>query len=556
MWISIDLNILTMDDDVLAMFYNPTNQDIALISFSAFGFLQMISVILFWYCHLRHHQSHPVYRIRHPKFWTMCTCTMSFQIAWKGVVTYLRLRSYISIQVYQFSNQLGVMLLGFGCVFARSFVLWYTVKFQQNEQNLLFKSVLLSSDGVTNNSNLQLNKKSFLYKHEKHMSNPFRVFGLFQAWYFILSLVGGVLSFTVGTKVSQLFITTVVSVLWLFLFFLIYGVWRTGHKLRYKTNTSEIEINTRFMDYFNFRMEITLIWLDVLVFVPLRSVCGIIWEVGTKSEKAHKGLVILAFMTLLSQMIPTLTQIAIPYWTYTNRQSSILTRNASDITLFDVLCDRHGFFLFVNHAIQELNLENISCLIAIYQFKKIKTSHDKTVSDVSKPMTMGIDREEFSSEMRDSVPDLVNVTSKVELPKLRCSLSSHTSAKDIRDYTSKVLELPWNDLPFTECTSNMKDSKYVQAKKIYEKHLTFGSIHTVNIAGVVRNRVLQAFEDIEGNECGESDVLEVFDVVLPNICSNLENMMDRFRRTKEFESLTDLTTVEWHSCPTTTPTPT
>eukprot|EP01083_Nonionella_stella_P154046 495842_1 len=363
-----------------------------LASFAVFGLLQLLCVLLFWLCHLRHHQNHAVYRIRHPKFWIFCIALSSFDITWKAMISYLRIREQISVDLYQILNSSGVLLFEFGGCFCRGFVLWYTVTFQQREETLLFERVLGSQDTSTEfqRQSTRNYDRAFLYRYEKHMSNPFRVFGLFQAWYFILSLVGGVLSFTVGTKVSQLFITTVVSVLWLFLFFLIYGVWRTGHKLRYKTNTSEIEINTRFMDYFNFRMEITLIWLDVLVFVPLRSVCGIIWEVGTKSEKAHKGLVILAFMTLLSQMIPTLTQIAIPYWTYTNRQSSILTRNASDITLFDVLCDRHGFFLFVNHAIQELNLENISCLIAIYQFKKIKTSHDKTVSDVSKPMTMGI----------------------------------------------------------------------------------------------------------------------------------------------------------------------
>eukprot|EP01084_Bolivina_argentea_P199411 341216_1 len=155
-----------MANTVWVMLSEPTNQHIALIIISAFGFLQLMSVLLFWQCHLRHHQSHPVYRIRHPKFWIMCLCLPSFDITFKAIITYLRLRSYISIPTYVSLNQIGVLLMG-DVLLARGFVLWYTIKCQQYEQNILFESVLLESKP-------QLKSHPCLSRYEKHMSKPFQ----------------------------------------------------------------------------------------------------------------------------------------------------------------------------------------------------------------------------------------------------------------------------------------------------------------------------------------------------------------------------------------------
>eukprot|EP01083_Nonionella_stella_P176346 616702_1 len=528
----------------------PTNQDMALISISAFGILLLMSMILFWHCHLRYHQDHPVYRIRHPKFWIVCVCLISFQITWKGIITHLRIRSYMSIIVHQILNQFGVLLLGYGCIFARGFVLWYTVKSQQHEQNLLFRRVL------TSKSYEKKVPKSFLYRYEQHFSNPFRVFGLLQAFYFILCVVGGILAFTINTKVFKLFTIAIVVTMMCILSVLVLGTWCTCHKL--DKTTENIDISTRFMDYFNFRKEMTFVWFDVIVFVPLRSWLSIKFGNATNGPNSSIGLILVSFLALLSSLFPVLAQTIVPYWTYTNKTSS--KHPPHDVTLFDVLRDPHGFFLFVNHAVQELNLENISCLIALYQFKKIEPLNDKkvTVSDVSIAMAMGNDNaDDLSSEMHDDVPDLVNVTSRVELPTLRASLSSHTSAKDVRFYMNKVLKLPWNDLPLTDCTSNLKDSKYMQARKIYTKYFALGSIHTVNVAGVVRNHLEQALLKIHASDPG---ALEVFDVVFPNICSNLEDMMDRFRHTKGFESFMELNRAarsQWTPvpCPANTPPP-
>eukprot|EP01083_Nonionella_stella_P284360 968019_1 len=531
----------------------PTNQDMALISISAFGILLLMSMILFWHCHLRYHQDHPVYRIRHPKFWIVCVCLISFQITWKGIITYLRVRSYMSILVHQILNQFGILLLGYGCIFARGFVLWYTVKCQQHEQNLLFRRVL------TTEYNVKV-KKPFLYQYEQQLSNPFLVFCLLQSVYFILCVVGGILAFAINTKVFKLFTIAIALIMMCITAILVLGTWCTGRKRDpdHQTKTTEnIDLVTRFMDYFNFRNEITIILILLIIFVPLRSWMAIKFQTATNGPNSNKGLILITFTSLFSLLFPVLAQTIIPYWTYSNRTSSKHPQN--DVTLFDVLRDRHGFFLFVNHAVQEFNLENISCLIALYQFKKMKTLNDKkvTVSDVS--MAMGNDNEDdLSSEMHDAVPDLVNVTSRVETPTLRASLSSHTSAKDVRFYTMKVLELPWNDLPLTDCTFNVKDSKYIQAKKIHAKYFELGNIHTVNVAGVVRNHLAQAFWKIRESE---SDVLEVFDVVLPNICGNLEDMMDRFRFTEGFESFMELNRVpcsQWTPvpCPNNTPPPT
>eukprot|EP01083_Nonionella_stella_P084119 232778_1 len=129
----------------------------------------------------------------------------SSQIIWKALITYLRVNDHVDGKLYQVLNQIGVLLIGYGCVFARCSVLWYTVKFQQSQQNLLFNKLfvpLRELDETTyalnyiapDPSQQTSSGNTFLYNNEKKMSNPIHAFAWFQSLYVLLNFIGA--SFT------------------------------------------------------------------------------------------------------------------------------------------------------------------------------------------------------------------------------------------------------------------------------------------------------------------------------------------------------------------------
>eukprot|EP01083_Nonionella_stella_P277294 942639_1 len=500
-----------------------------LASFAVFGLLQLLCVLLFWLCHLRHHQNHAVYRIRHPKFWIFCIALSSFDITWKAMISYLRIREQISVDLYQILNSSGVLLFEFGGCFCRGFVLWYTVTFQQREETLLFERVLGSQDTSTEfqRQSTRNYDRAFLYRYEKHMSNPLRVFVYLESLYVALCVIGWLLTLTVTRVASKHYIISIAMLFWLVLTFLVCAMWRNGYKIDYKVNGKDISIKTRFLDYFNFRWEITIIWLDIFIFIPLRSIAGI------HLRFTNAGLVVLAFLTLLSQLFPALTQIILPLWTYKKcKKSSAFSRhaeNTNEITVLDVLSDKHGVFLFMLHAVQELNLENISCLIAIFQFKCMNTSRNEWMNAVN-PLQQKARTTDKIIEVNDETPrngDIFNV----------------------EHFASELAKLPWNNMPFTKSLSNMMDTKYVQAQKIHNKFINtgMGSIYSVNISATSRQSISDTFEAMQQkceddkswtkNAQFQKELTHVFDIVLPDLFTNLMDMMGRFRTTKNFQLL-------------------
>eukprot|EP01083_Nonionella_stella_P093318 261500_1 len=491
---------------------NESIQRITLLSMAAFGLLQLIFVLFFWYCHLRHHQNRTVYRIRHPIFWTFCMVMSSSQIIWKALVTDLHLNDHIDGKLYQVLNQIGVLLIGHAGVYARKILVPHTGADDSYALTYVVEDPLQPQTS---------SEDTFLYTNEKKMSNPIHAFAWLQSLYIVLTFIGALLTVMVSETASKYYIISVAMLFWFILTIFVYATWINGRGIKYKIDGKRMKMSTRFVDHFNFRWEVTIIWLDVLVFVPLRS-----WISAKYKTDVHTSLVWLAFLTLLSQFFPTLAQIVVPYWTYARSASSLFRKSSNEVTVFDVLNDKHGFFLFVNHAVQELNFENISCLIAIYQFKHLKTSKDQMASPITKK----------------------TIEDSIQVQDLECGqIQVLENVNSIRAYSSNLIGLQWNDLPLTESVSNMADSKYEQAQNIYFKYFGTGSIYTVNVSGDVRDFVRGTFvsfqenyekdKDIHQTEEFEHALMEVFDIALPDLCNNLMDMMARFRATTEFRSL-------------------
>lgn len=96
------------------------------------GCILLLLSLLFWFLHLRHHRKNPIYRVRHPIFWSICLCVGAIQIILRCMLQYLRINTYITIQTYQLIQPFITMLLSFAFPFAR-YRNYYTLSIHINQ---------------------------------------------------------------------------------------------------------------------------------------------------------------------------------------------------------------------------------------------------------------------------------------------------------------------------------------------------------------------------------------------------------------------------------------
>eukprot|EP01084_Bolivina_argentea_P172743 299197_1 len=364
--------------------------------------------------------------------------------------------------------------------------------------------------------------------------------GVLQLFYFIaLSISATLIHYFESPTLAKYWIVVVVMIFWFVFLILIFKIWVSGHTVTCQGGTNEhnyvIESNLQFDDHFNFRCELTLMCINIFIFVPLRSWLAIKFKVSQETETANIGLVWTAFATLLSLMLPTLIQTIVPYRTWKTTQLArsekqlaiqISNQNAQTEHLFDILSDKHAFFLFVNHAVQELNLENISFIMTLYQFKHLKCSKNESQTSlhvneeihIEMPETSDIkpvETENVSAASNVFMTPLPNTHRKINdtpisisndnfpnTSQIRQKLKKHKQklfaySSDLECYTNKILQLPWTNFPLTEPMANFKDNKFMQAKRMYDMYLDTASIYSINISGAAHGYIDDKFKDIK-----------------------------------------------------------
>ena len=120
---SFDLSTIVFEDGP-CFGYRMFQYEAGMFASMIVGCIQLISVLLFWSLHLRHHLNNPIYRVRHPIFWQICLCIGSIQIILRCIIHYLRIKEYVSIYILQLIKPFITILLSLAFPVARYYPLY------------------------------------------------------------------------------------------------------------------------------------------------------------------------------------------------------------------------------------------------------------------------------------------------------------------------------------------------------------------------------------------------------------------------------------------------
>ena len=272
----------------------------------------------------------------------------------------------------------------------------------------------------------------FIYKHSKCFGQPQRLFPAIFTILFLFYIVQMVSGLVHQDILSRLLIMTFMSLAVCIMIHIVTVLWcctkkgKGRHKLsRNDNNDNDKDTNTMyvgsFKDAFKFRLELTLLLMVFCFTIPVQSVISF-------GFNGDYGIILAVITAMLSQTFVLLIQTILPYITYkqnvstfnenalskrmnnrntkdghkravssTNTTTTLSTKKSVDstnsngngngngkrgrgstktkynnnVSLLDILRHKYGFYLFVNHLVQELSFENLSILIEIYQFKHV-----------------------------------------------------------------------------------------------------------------------------------------------------------------------------------------
>jgi len=223
-----------------------------------------------------------------------------------------------------------------------------------------------------------------------------------------------------------------------------------------------------FRDDFRFRLELTVGLVVKFVTVLYHTFLINRYPVGESSEYKY-GLILGLIGTFVGLSAGVLAMTIIPYYTWREHVSLFEAKTPKTeigcdgdeyrvIGLLDVLRHKSGFYAFVDHLVQELSFENLSYLIAVYQFKYVNST------DVETSMSMPM-----STSMHP-----------VHSMSMHSVLSEHANAVTTEYFRRVLQKMPWDGLPLTN--SGTQCSKLQQAQNLFDKYVNRGSYHSVNIS--------------------------------------------------------------------------
>eukprot|EP01083_Nonionella_stella_P058260 152649_1 len=567
-----------------------------LVMIAVGGVIICIIALLFWFLHLSKHKSNPIYRIRHPVFWMCSLCTSCIQIIITTFLTHLRIDGHMPNAVLYFSlNAFTHIFIGFCFDLGRVLFLWYSLKLQRFEQDNLIKKHLAPSEDI----DIAANPKNipFIYRHSNFFSRPSRFFIALEMFMFVLySIALSIViasSSTHSDNIYQLGVHIIllsVSILILVLILLICQLWCCNSSSIKRIK--QIQYTTTFRDTFRFRLEITLMMAGPLLIIPTAyAIIPNQYNVDVMDKDGIFGEVLLLIVEFIAITISICVQICVPYITFKQNISNFqrkdeATRHKSNsVSLLDVLCHRYGFYLFLDQLVQELCFENLLFLIEVYQFKKITLNmlNKKHLKQKRRDPKLGDNRSPTPSELTSDEEFSASFTSNIGR-RQGSQYSEKIAQADVAYFNSILLNMPWIRLPLADSIRNAPDlDKLVQAYNIYSKYIDTSSYYALNIGGNACYQISQELNRLKDWKCSnktqneggdleqidmktENDmkndkiqietfeleevgntvktekqwnemIVNVFDTALPDVFTNLDDCMDRFRLTGKFSEL-------------------
>eukprot|EP01083_Nonionella_stella_P067562 178769_1 len=472
----------------------------------------LLCVIIGYYSHLILHKgykNHPVFKTRRPILLLVYLWSIAFGILSTSIASYAFFEGWTSFE-FSVAHEVFVGQICVGSFsWMRMWLLYYDLRKSRFEQNKLLLQQMHSQPR---------GDPPFYLQNSNIFGNTMRVFLFFFSIFFavfILTIIG--LSLPRSIRVHLLLTLNFSSI-----FSLVFGMGAILCCIWCSRNRQ------KFTDIWRIRMELTLLYLTYFFAVQVAAVGEALLR-SYYAEDNHLILNMFHFVRRSTAMtMYILIQIVVPIYTYHQVQAPDESTYKAHDTLTSILNDSNLFYQFLQQLVNEFNVENLSFLIELWQFKyrDVDTENDEDVLGKA-------------------------------------------------SYVDTLKSLDWKHLPLGECFVKSNGNKYVMSVLLYQKYFDLNSYDCVNLSHATKSGVQTEIEKLmscDGNaehvsvhmsqnekelaqrnqvSCSSASasqdknhvvamewILTIFDVALPDVFDNLHDVLFRFRSTNQVPATT------------------
>eukprot|EP01084_Bolivina_argentea_P143653 252220_1 len=532
--------------------------------------------ITYYYRIVKPNAKLPLYRVRRPKFFFL----FMIMLVTNGVIRItLSLLSSINIIHHTIFTILLAISSYYGSLtlsFIRVWLLYYDIRSARSQrQTMLSQQLSNNTDDIMANEtkrsfrNIKLSFRRTNSNKRRNNANR-NIFGkykpLLTITYSITTVVFIIdimlyLNQSIRLRQTVQF-TFVIGIISVYTFILI-SLWNCCNLCRVKKE----QLKLSYRDDWNLLLELSMFWILLIFGSFVTIISGIIASDGTP--------IVISCITTLLQTSNFLLTFFCPYSILKQLKKSGNNQKKKNKNLGKILSKKCYFFAFVQHLVHELSIENLTFLMAVWQFKYEEkydlTNDDK--KDVKKAQMLKQNRyrwnrkstmESFSKEngsvSADSLPNSPSISA------FNSSFGNSFENINILKANKFMDVLPWSDLPLSELIAMNPKDKWTQCIEIFQKFIGYESYHSVNIGYVSVEEIYSRYkaccqykknkinslnnnikteninaeitDNIIANDAQFDQVMMgMFDCAIRDIMQNLNDSKDRFVLSDTFKML-------------------